>query len=84
MCLAEGQLPHNPFKPMTGNELTIEELKSVSGGLMNCEVKDTLPPVIPSCSPQVSGSGMTRSELNRYMKPDGGGTSTRVSGDIVN
>ena len=43
---------------MTNNELTIEELKSVSGGLMNCEVKDTLPPVIPSRSPQVSGSGM--------------------------
>ena len=41
---------------MTNNELTIEELKSVSGGLMNCEVKDTLPPVISSRSPQVMDS----------------------------
>ncbi|WP_157859824.1 CCRG-2 family RiPP [Prochlorococcus marinus] len=43
---------------MTNNELTIEELKSVSGGLMKCEVKDTLPPVIPYLSPQVSVSRM--------------------------
>ena len=44
---------------MTNNELTIKELKSVSGGLMNCEVKDTLPSDVPSPSPQGSGSGMT-------------------------
>ena len=41
-------------------ELSTDELKSVSGGLMNCEVKDTLPSDAPSPSPQGSGSGMTR------------------------
>jgi len=35
-------------------ELPVDELKSISGGLMNCEVKDTPPP-----SPQGTGSGIT-------------------------
>ena len=40
-------------------ELSTDELKSVSGGLMNCEVKTTLPSDVPSPSPQGSGSGET-------------------------
>ena len=40
-------------------ELSTDELKSVSGGLMNCEVKTTLTSDVPSPSPQGSGSGET-------------------------
>ena len=31
MCLSEGDFPHNQFKPMTDNELTIEQLASING-----------------------------------------------------
>ncbi len=49
-------------------ELSTDELKSVSGGLMNCEVKTTLPSDVPSPSPQGSGSGKT---LRDWEKSEG-------------
>ena len=66
---------------MTNNELTIKELKSVSGGLMNCEVKDTLPPVISSRSPQVMDSheiilGLKDSRMKLGVWSDGNTVNT--------